>query len=41
MHKKILGSILLTITAVFINMGSASVAMIGEEDMPESMKKLR
>lgn len=39
--KKMLASCLLCLSAVFVNLGTASALMIGAEEMPESMKKLR
>lgn len=39
--KKNIGAILLMLSAVIINMGNASLAMVGTEDMPDSIKKLR
>lgn len=39
--KKYIGGFLLMLTTVFINAGTASAFMIGNEDMPESIKKIR
>ncbi|MEG1312011.1 MAG: hypothetical protein RSD47_08405 [Romboutsia sp.] len=39
--KKILGSLLLCLSAVIINSGSASMFYVGTEDMPESIKQNR
>ena len=39
--KKMLAGCLLCLSAVFVNLGTASALMVGAEEMPESMKKLR
>lgn len=39
--KKVTGFALLLISMLFLNTGSASMFTIGEEEMPESIKKLR
>ena len=39
--KKNIGKLLLILTTVVITSGSASAALIGTEEMPESIKKLR
>ncbi len=39
--KKILAACLLCLSAVFINVAPASALMIGVEEIPDSMKKLR
>lgn len=39
--KKYICGFLLMLTAVFVNAGTASAFMIGNEDMPESIKKIR
>lgn len=39
--KKNIGAILLIISAIMINVGSASASYVGTEEMPESMKNLR
>ena len=37
--KKVIGC--LALTAVFVNTGNASLAFVGVEDMPKSMKENR
>lgn len=39
--KKWLGSLMLLLSAVFINVGPTSAMSIGAEEMPDSIKKLR
>ena len=39
--KKMLAGCLLCLSAVIINLSPASALMVGAEEMPESMKKLR
>lgn len=39
--KKYIDGFLIMLTAVFVNVGTASAFMIGNEDMPESIKKIR
>lgn len=39
--KKNIGAILLMLSAVILNMGNASLAMVGTEEMPDSVKNLR
>ncbi|WP_290441567.1 hypothetical protein [Clostridium gasigenes] len=39
--KKNIGAILLMLSGRMINLGAASMAGIGTEDMPDSIKKLR
>ncbi|MGL5378752.1 hypothetical protein [Clostridium sp.] len=39
--KKYLGTLMLLLTAVFVNSNPSSVLTIGVEEMPESMKKMR
>lgn len=39
--KKNIGQLLLILTTLMITSGTASAALIGTEDMPESIKKLR
>lgn len=39
--KKILAAYLLCISSVFINAGATSALMIGAEEMPDSIKKIR
>jgi hypothetical protein len=39
--KKYLGSLMLLLAAVLVNVGPASLSGIGAEEMPESIKKLR
>ena len=39
--KKCIGSFILMLSAIMINEGNASIATIGVEEMPESIKKLR
>ena len=39
--KKYLGSFVLLLAAILVNAGPASLAGIGMEEMPESIKKLR
>ncbi len=39
--KKYLGSFTLLLAAMLINIGPSSLAGIGAEEMPESIKKLR
>ena len=37
--KKVIGCLVLALTAVFVNTGQASLAFVGVEDMPKSMKE--
>ena len=39
--KKGLGCLLLLLTTVLTNAGNASLALVGVEEMPESMKNAR
>lgn len=39
--KKYLGSFVLMLSVIIANTGNASLAAIGVEEMPESMKKSR
>ncbi|MDU2490402.1 hypothetical protein [Clostridium sp.] len=39
--KKHIGSFILMLTALFVNVGTASFAAVGVEEMPESMKEIR
>ena len=39
--KKVIGCLLLALTAVFVNTGNTSLAFVGVEDMPKSMKENR
>lgn len=39
--KKYIGSFILMLSVVMINIASASLVTIGIEEMPESIKKLR
>ena len=39
--KKVIGCLVLALTAVFVNTGQASLAFVGVEDMPKSMKENR
>ena len=39
--KNIIGKFLLVLTAVFINTGSNSMAFVGTEEMPKSMRGMR
>ncbi|GAA0815998.1 hypothetical protein [Clostridium tertium] len=39
--KKCLGSLMLLLSAVLINVGPTSVMSVGVEEMPDSIKKLR
>ena len=38
---KYLGCFMLALTSLTINAGNASIAMVGIEEMPESIKNLR
>ena len=39
--KKVIGCLVLALTAVFVNTGNTSLAFVGVEDMPKSMKENR
>lgn len=39
--KKVIGCLALALTAVFVNVGQASLAFVGVDDMPKSMKENR
>lgn len=39
--KKYIGSFILMLSIAMVNMGNVSIATIGIEEMPESIKKLR
>ncbi|MEN8077475.1 hypothetical protein ABFP60_10975 [Clostridioides difficile] len=39
--KNIIGKFLLLLTAVFINTGNNSMAFVGTEEMPKSMREMR
>ena len=39
--KKIIGHTLLLLSVVFLNTGTSSMFTIGEEEMPDLIKKLR
>lgn len=39
--KKIIGCCVVAITAMLVNVGNASMATVGVEEMPESMKNSR
>lgn len=39
--KKYIGAFILMMTAVVVNSNSASAFLVGAEEMPDSMKKLR
>lgn len=39
--KKVLGCFILLLTTVLINSGNVSVAFVGIEEMPNSMKNIR
>ncbi|WP_286184261.1 hypothetical protein [Clostridium sp. CCUG 7971] len=39
--KKFLGGVMLLLSAVVVNAGVASMALVGTEEMPQSMKNKR
>ena len=39
--KKFLGGLMLALAAVVVNTGAASMAYVGTEEMPKSMKNYR
>lgn len=39
--KKVLGCFILLLTTVLINAGNESVAFVGVEEMPDSIKNIR